>query len=102
MKPSLPSIQTRDPLSTISHRRAKSRNFQTKTPRSSIEWTNPAIKRDIQSPLNHTPEDDLESNIIINELINKNPDILNSTTNRLDSSLLYVKSIINSPGLENC
>jgi len=87
MKPSLPKI---------SHRRQQSISLQTKAPRPSLEWINPVLKQNIQLTSNHTIEDDFESNAIINELIDKNPDIVNSTINPLDSSLLYVKSIIPS------
>lgn len=97
MKPSLPSLHTNhDPLSPISHRRTQAIHLQTQTPRPSLEWINPAINQHIRSQSNHTNEKDLEPNTIINELLDKNPDIVNSTSNPLDSSVLYVKSILPS------
>jgi hypothetical protein len=94
MKPSLPSLNTRDPLPAISYRRTQAISLQTRAPRPSIEWINPAINQYIQSTSNHTDDDDHEPNTIINELIDNNPDIINGTNNLLDLSLLYVKSII--------
>jgi hypothetical protein len=93
MKPSLP---THSPLPEISHRPRKSISLQTKAPRPSLEWINPIFKQNIQLTSNHTIEDDFEPYAIINELKDINPDILDSTINSLDSSLLYVKSIIPS------
>jgi len=87
MKPSLPEI---------SHRRQQSIILQTKAPRPSLEWINPIFKQNIQLTSNHAIEDDFEPYTIIKELRDNNPDILNSTINTLDSSVLYVKSIIPS------
>jgi hypothetical protein len=44
----------------------------------------------------YTFEDDLKANTIINELIDNNPEIVNSTINPMGLSVLYVKSIIPS------
>jgi hypothetical protein len=101
MKPSLPSTHTRDPLAAISRSRGQVINWQTKAVRSSIKWINPAIEQHIRLTSNYTAEDDLEPNIIINELMDKKHDIINSTANPLHSSLLYVKSITSSAGSQN-
>lgn len=101
MKPSLPSTHNRDPYTAILQRRSQPNHFQTQAPRPSIEWINPAINQHIQSPLNYTNGDDVEPNTIINELLDKNPDIVNNTNNPIDSSLVYVKSILPSMTTQN-
>ncbi|CAF3092305.1 unnamed protein product [Rotaria sp. Silwood2] len=78
MKPSLPSSQSLDSISTISYHRAQPIHFQTRTPRPSIAWINPAITQHFQSRPNYFIKDEFEPN----------------TINPLDSSVLYVKSII--------
>ncbi|CAF1102711.1 unnamed protein product [Rotaria sordida] len=95
MKPSLSSSQTPDPISTISYRHAQAINFQTRAPRPSIAWVNPAITQYFQSTSNHLIKDQFETNTIINELLDNKSDIINNTINPLDSSVSYVKSIIN-------
>ena len=99
MKPSVPSSQTRDPLPC---RRTQANYFQLKAPGSSIEWINPVIKQRYQLTANYSIEDDLEPNMIISELIDHNPEVLTTTINSLDSSVLYVKSIIPSGGSQHC
>ena len=93
-----PSTHTHQSQAAISHRRTRANYSQIQAPRPSIEWINPAMRQYSQSVINHSKENDLEPNIIINELIDHNSDIINSTTNPLDSSLVYVKSIIPSMG----
>jgi hypothetical protein len=98
MKPSLPSPQIHSPLAAISYRRQRGSHSQAKTPRSSIEWINPAMNQHIQSISRHSIDDDLDSNTIITELRDHNPGMINSTSNPLDLSVLYVKSILTSTG----
>jgi hypothetical protein len=101
MRPSLRSPLSRDPLSAISYRGAKANHFQITAPRPSIEWINPAIKHQSQLISNYTVEKDIEPNTIINELLDTNPNVINSTIHPLDASLLYVKSILPSTGSQH-
>jgi hypothetical protein len=101
MRPSLRSPQNRDPFSAISYRRAQANQLQIKAPRPSFEWINPAINKHSQLTSNYTEEDDRQSNTIINELMDNNPDIINSTNNPLDASLSYVKSILPTAGSQH-
>jgi hypothetical protein len=96
MRPTVPLSSTRNSFPTTSNRRKQAINLQTSTSRPSIEWTNPAISQHIHSTVKYTFEDDLKANTIINELIDNNPEIVNSTINPIDLSVLYVKSIIPS------
>jgi hypothetical protein len=96
MRPTVSSSPSREGFSHTSNRRKQAINAQTSTPRPSIEWTNPATSQHIQSTFKYSFEDDLKANTIINELINNNPEMVNSTINPIDLSILYVKSIIPS------
>ncbi|CAF3678067.1 unnamed protein product [Rotaria sp. Silwood1] len=97
MKPSLPSLQTHEPLSTISYRHSYPINFQTRAPRPSIAWVNPVMMEHFQSTSNYLFRNNFQSNTIINELLDNKSDVMNNTINPLDSSVLYVKSIITVP-----
>lgn len=96
LKPSLPPSPTIDVLPAITHHHASSLTLQTKAPRPSIEWINPAITQHLQATSNYITKDELEPNIIINELLDNKSDVVINTPSPLDSSVLYVKSILHS------
>ncbi|CAF1450206.1 unnamed protein product [Rotaria magnacalcarata] len=92
MKPPFPSLKTADSHATVSHHRGDMTHVRTKTPRSSIAWINPVITEYLQARSRLLIRHDLEPDEIINELRSRKS---NSTLSPLDSSLSYVKSIIN-------
>jgi hypothetical protein len=97
MKPSFPSIQTRDPLSAIlRYRRPQLVNYPPKAPRTSVDATNSSVKQHFQSTSIHTFTDNAD----LDELIDNDnvSDTISTTINPFDSSLLCVKSIIPSAG----
>lgn len=95
MRPTIPIPLPRETFSNASNRRTRAVNMQTSAPRPSIEWTNP-ISLHAQSTIRYSFEEDLKANAIINDLIDKNSEMVNSTINPIDLSILYVKSIIPS------
>ena len=93
-----PSSRTRESvLAPISSRRTTADHSQVKAPRPSIDWINPAINQHFQLSFKPFNEDNLEPDTIINELMDHNSDIVNSTIHHpLDLSVSYVKSMIPS------
>ena len=95
MRPTLPISPSRETFSNAAKRRTKATNVQTSAPRPSIDWTNP-ISLHTQSTIRYSFEEDQKATAIINDLIDKNPEMANTTINPIDLSILYVKSIIPS------
>ncbi|UJR22547.1 hypothetical protein I4U23_025596 [Adineta vaga] len=75
LQPSLPS----------SYRRPRTIRLQSNSSQLPIGWTNPVLEQYHQSILHHKIDEDVKTNTNVNELIDNNP---------VQSSLLYVKSIL--------
>ncbi|CAF3324560.1 unnamed protein product [Rotaria socialis] len=92
MKPPFPLVQTADSHPTVSHHRGDTTHVRTKAPGSSTAWINPVITEYLQARSRLLIRHDLEPDEIINELLSRKS---HGTLSPLDSSLSYVKSIIN-------
>lgn len=87
MKPPQPSANPRDPLSIfLRHRRAQTNNVSTKTRQPSVDALNSSAKQNISL----TDDSELDGLIDRDDV----SDILSTTKNPFDSTLLSVKSII--------